>query len=171
VARIEPCGLLADDPAGLRDVWAKVEGMSATTLARARRLPQAKVDERVGGEWSYIETLRHLLFVTDAWVGDIVLEWSAPYDPLGLPPDFVHNGLELGLDLSARPTLGEVVDRRLAHQRVVRDLLSELSPDGLDRPCTKFDGRFTVLGAVQNVVFEEWAHDQYANRDLTALAG
>ena len=39
----------------------------------------------------------------------------------------------------------------------------------LDRRCTRFDGQFTVLGAVQNVIFEEWAHHVYATRDLARL--
>jgi hypothetical protein len=31
------------------------------------------------------------------------------------------------------------------------------------------DGQFLVIGALQAVVFEEWAHHEYATRDLTTL--
>lgn len=41
--------------------------------------------ERVEGEWSFIETLRHLVFATDAWVKRAILgephpgtHWTCP---------------------------------------------------------------------------------------------
>src|SRR5215211_4441379 len=37
-------------------------------VRRALALPEDLLHERVDGEWSFIETLRHLVFATDAWV-------------------------------------------------------------------------------------------------------
>ena len=43
--------------------------------------------ESVDGEWSFIETSRHLAFATDAWVRRVILGDPAPWDPLDLPWD------------------------------------------------------------------------------------
>ena len=64
--------------------------------------------EKVDGEWSFIETLRHLVFVTDTWIGMGVVGSEARH-PLGLPPHFVTNGKELGLDLESKPDLDTVL--------------------------------------------------------------
>jgi DinB superfamily len=167
-SRIAPLGLLADEPPGLRSAWKKVQGMWAPTLERARSMPGRDLDVRVNAGWSFIETLRHLIFVTDAWIGSVVLENPSPYDPIGLPPDFVTNGAELGLDGHARPSFDEVLRSRSACEFLMADLLSQMTVGELSRSCTALDGQFTVLGAVQNVIFEEWAHHQYAVRDLNA---
>jgi hypothetical protein len=120
-------------------------------------------------EWSFIETLRHLVFVTDAWINDAVLERPAAFDPLGLPPRFVTNGRELGLDLDARPSFAVVVRSRRRAMSDVRSFLATMRGDDLPRALSRFDGQFTVLGATQNVIFEEWAHNVYAERDLATL--
>ena len=48
-----------------RDLWRTVQELWAQTLARFDRLPAAARDERVDGEWSLVETLRHLVAATD----------------------------------------------------------------------------------------------------------
>jgi DinB superfamily len=166
---IRPLGLLADDPDGLRRVWASVEAAWSATIEHAATLPPGLLDERVGDGWSLLEHLRHLVFVSDAWVGMMILEEPAPYDPVGLPPHFVTNGAELGLDLDAHPSFDEVVAARNRAATRIGTLLTGLDPAELDHACTPLDGQFTVLGALQNVVFEEWAHHRYAIRDLAVL--
>ena len=168
-ARLEPLGLLADDPAGLLAAWDKIDEFWAETVARASRLREEQLNARVNGEWSFIETLRHLVHVTDAWIGDLVLEKPSPYDPIGLPPHFFKPGPELGLDLDARPSLAHVVDARRRGMAEARDAIAHVPVGGLDRCCEGFGGQFSVLGAFQNVIFEEWAHHYYAVRDLALL--
>ena len=56
------------DAAGFRAAWDAVERLWEGTVERARRLDPALLHESVGGEWSFVETLRHLSFATDAWV-------------------------------------------------------------------------------------------------------
>jgi hypothetical protein len=169
-ARIEPLGLLADDPTGLLWAWDIVQTFWSDTVARARYLGDEQVNERVNNEWSFIETLRHLINVTDAWVGEVVLEKPSPYDPIGLPPDFFTPGPELGLELDAHPSLAHVLDVRGGRMAQVRAAIGATPLDGLDRICAPFGGQFTVLGAFQNVIFEEWAHHVYAVRDLACIA-
>jgi hypothetical protein len=77
-ARIEPVGLLADDPASLLSAWDIVEAFWSDTVAKTLRLGEEQVNERVNGEWSFIQTLRHLINVTDAWIGEVVLEKPSP---------------------------------------------------------------------------------------------
>ena len=162
-------GLLADEPVGLLAAWSKVEEFWAETVGRASRLPEELLNTRVNGEWSFIETLRHLINVTDAWISDCVLEKPSPYDPIGLPPDLFTPGPELGLDLDARPSLAHVLQTRSRRMAEARDAMAHTTVDGLDRRCTRFDSQATVLGAFQNVIFEEWAHHFYAVRDLASL--
>ena len=169
-ARIEPLGLLADDPTSLTSAWDTVQVFWSDTVAQASRLGEEQLNERVNDEWSFIETLRHLINVTDAWIGEVVLEKTSPYDAIGLPPDFFTPGPELGLDLDAHPSLAHVLDVRGTRMTQVREAIAETPADGLDRICTPFGGQFTVLGAFQNVIFEEWAHHVYAVRDLARIA-
>lgn len=158
-------GLLADDPDGLLAAWAMNENAWADTVARALRLPQALLDEKVDGEWSFLETLRHLVHVTDAWILRTVQGNPHPFHTWGLPPHFV-NGRELGLDLDARPETQEVLSCRKDRLSRVRFYLASATAENLRRRCL---GGWTALGAVQVVMFEEWAHRQYAIRDLRRL--
>jgi DinB superfamily len=136
-----------------------------TTVARARRLPAEQLDVRVGDGWSFVETLRHLVFVTDGWIRRLVEEQPAPHHPFGLPPHFI-DGRTLGLDLDAHPTLDDVLHCRRERMIDVRDLVTRSTASDLQRAC---GNGFTVLGAIQVVVFEEWAHHHYATRDLAQL--
>ena len=38
------------------------------------RLPAAALDQQVSEEWSFAQTLRHLVFITDAWASRTVLD-------------------------------------------------------------------------------------------------
>ena len=67
--------------------WDTVERLWAGTVERARAFPPEQLHESVDGEWSFIETLRHLAFATDAWVRRGILGDPAPWDPLDLPWD------------------------------------------------------------------------------------
>jgi len=162
----------ADDPAGMATAWRRNTASWADTVARARRLTEARLHERVDGEWSFVETLRHLVFVTDGWMGDVVEEAPSPYHPWGLPPSFLAaEGGALGLDADADPSLDEVVEVRAERIAHVERALRGLTAEDLARRCAPRDGRFTVAGALQTVLFEEWAHQQYATRDLARLEG
>ena len=58
---------------GFREAWDVNERLWESTVERARRLPSELLHESVGGEWSFIQTLRHLAFATESWVGRCIL--------------------------------------------------------------------------------------------------
>jgi hypothetical protein len=81
--RLHPERLLLtpDDPDGVRVAWRTIEDLSTATVDRARALPPRRLDESVDGEWSYLETLRHLVFATDRWITGPVLGDPVPFHP------------------------------------------------------------------------------------------
>jgi DinB superfamily len=101
--------LRAVDPQGLAEAWALIEDVWRTTVARARTLPEASLFERVDDEWSFVETLRHLIFATDAWLLRMVRQLSHPYHPWGLAGSFLTDPASLGIDPEARPSLDDVL--------------------------------------------------------------
>jgi hypothetical protein len=107
--------------------------------------------------------------VTDGWIGGAVQGDPSPYHPLGIPPHFIRDGDRLGLDHDARPGVDEVLVCRRQRVALVRDAVRRATNHELGRLCSSRAGQFTVLGAYQVVIFEEWAHNQYATRDLTHL--
>ncbi|MFZ2048368.1 MAG: DinB family protein, partial [Trebonia sp.] len=84
-----------------RAMWDRIERLWAETVARAGRLPEPALHRRVDDEWSFVETLRHLVFATDRWAGYMILDKPVPYHPLGLPqPGYTPaDAAALGIDL------------------------------------------------------------------------
>ena len=116
------------DPDGMRAAWALVEDFSAATVERARALPSEKLDESVDGEWSFLETQRHLVFATDRWITGPVLGEKDWFHPLGMPNpplDEVPAGV---FDLDAKPTLDEVLAMRRGRMDRVAELVKASTP-------------------------------------------
>jgi hypothetical protein len=164
------------DADGFRESWAGVERGWQETLMRAADLEPDLLHERVDGEWSFVETLRHLLFVTDAWAARALLGRDAPYHPLGLPPTGMRNAA-IPNDPGARPPLAEVLGLREERVALVGGVLAGLSDDDLAGrsirvrgPGYPRAGTYPVRRCVQTLVGEEWQHRRYAERDLATLA-
>jgi hypothetical protein len=75
------------DAGGFRDAWDVIERLWRQTVGRARGMAPELLHQRVEGEWSFVETLRHLIFATDAWVKRAILGDPSPWEPLDLPHD------------------------------------------------------------------------------------
>jgi hypothetical protein len=71
------------NPEGMRAAWAALEDAWATTVTRALALPEDSLHESVNNEWSFVQTLRHLVFAMDKWFTAPVLGGS--FHPIGLP--------------------------------------------------------------------------------------
>jgi hypothetical protein len=165
------------DPDGFRTAWAVIERRWEDTVARARQLDPSLLHRSVDGEWSFIETLRHLVFATDAWVRRAILGDPHPWDPLDLPHDTFEELPGVPRDREARPTLDEVLALRRDRMDTVRDLLEGLTQEQLDghtEPVTEpgypEPESFPVAECLRCILGEEWAHREYAERDLAVLA-
>ena len=117
------------DPEGFREAWDVVERLWAGTIERARTLDPRLRHASVDGEWSFVETLRHLVFATDAWVRRGVLGDPSPWHPLGLPWDQMPDTPGIPRDRTARPSLDEVLVLRHDRMRSVRALIDGLTEE------------------------------------------
>jgi hypothetical protein len=166
-------GRRAADPDGLRPAWATVQGTWAGTLERVAALPAGTVDLRVDGEWSFAQTLRHLVLATDLWLGRAVLERDEQFHPLGLP---CAGAEEDGLDTSAfttdTPSYADVLRARAGRVAMVRDFLDTVTAQELAVPRRNpWDPgrRETTLSCLQVILKEEWEHLRFAVRDLHTI--
>jgi hypothetical protein len=164
------------DPAGFREAWDVVERMWRETVERAGRLQPDLLHESVDGEWSFIETLRHLVFATDAWIRRAVLGDPAPWDPLDLPWDEMPDTPGVPRDRAVRPSLDTVLALRRDRMATVRQVIEGLTDESLaghtkpvDAPGWPEPRSYPVRECLLVILSEEWEHRLYAERDLDAL--
>jgi hypothetical protein len=164
------------DAEGFRAAWEILERLWQRTVERARGLPSDLLHERVEDEWSFIETLRHLVFATDAWVCRAILGEASPWDPLDLPHDEMPDEPSVPRDREARPALDQVLALRADRMDRVRRVLAELTDEtlaGMTEPVTEpgypEPESFEVRRCLRAVLNEEWQHRMYVERDLDVL--
>jgi len=164
------------DPDGYREAWDILERLWGETVDRARRLPPDLLHEGVDGEWSFIETLRHLVFATDAWIRRAVLGDPAPWHPLDLPHDEMRDEPSVPRDREVRPSLDEVLALRADRMATMREVLAGLTEEQLSgtteailEPGYPESKSFAVQRCLSCIVNEEWSHRLYAERDLAVL--
>jgi|SRR5699024_7311274 len=154
----------AETPQALAAAWAKVEAAWAAALERARTMPPGAVDASVAGEWSFAQTLRHLVYATDKWLPGGALQSGEHPHPLGLN--------HAAVDERPPPSFAEVLSVRADRQAQVRALLATATLQLLDEerasPNDPSQAQ-TVRRCVQVILEEEWEHLRFATRDLDAL--
>ena len=171
-ARMRP-----SDPAGFREAWDILERLWDQTVERARGLPPELLHESVDGEWSFIETLRHLVFATDAWIGRVILGDPSPWDPLDLPWDEMPDTPGVPRDREARPSLERILALRRDRMSTVRQVIENLTDVSLAGHTEPVTGSgwpqprsYPVRECLLIILNEEWEHRLYAERDLDALS-
>jgi len=164
------------DPASFAEAWDIIERLWSGTVERARRMDPDLLDESVNDEWTFIETLRHLVFATDAWVGRAILGDTSPWEPLSLPMDEMADSPELPYDRTARPSLDVVLELRRDRMATVRQVIEGLRDATLDADTMPAEGSgwppprsYRVRECLLIVLNEEWEHRLYAERDLDEL--
>lgn len=164
------------DADGFRHAWAVLGRLWEGTVERARALPSSALDERVGGKWSFVQRLRHLVFATDSWVGRAILGDPRPWHPLGLPWEEMGDHGWIVLDRDARPTLDEVLAVRADRVSMVGRYLDALTDEQLAQltepvvaPGWPASRAYPVRQCLRIVLNEEWEHRLYAERDLALL--
>jgi hypothetical protein len=178
--RRHPVRLLirAADPVELVQGFRQLLAAWSATVERLRRMPHGSEDRRVGGEWSAVETLRHLVYVHDCWFARCCLESTRPVTGFGLVTDYVLEH-EQGLDRTANPSLDEVIARRDRQSAELDRWLSTVTADELSMPAPVPEGAGwppyargkSVLECVHVVLDEEWAHHGFCERDIALLGG
>ncbi len=170
------------DVEGLREAFTVLEEVWVPTIARARRLSPEKVHERVDGEYSFVETFRHLLFAWEAWLSRAVLPERDDYHPWGIPPDdgfaadapspvlWVRGTGFTSCDVA--PELDAVLDLRAdyfarVHAYLVSASTEDVNAPGSPPPWHQQDA--SVLYCLRVVINEEWWHHQFATRDLAVI--
>jgi uncharacterized protein YjbI with pentapeptide repeats len=169
-ARMKP-----KNASGFREAWEILERRWADTVAHARTLEPDLLHESVDDEWSFIQTLRHLCYATDAWVNRVYLGHPDPWSPLDLPFTTMRD-LEWPYDEDVRPSLDEVLVLRADRQATVRRVLADLTDERLAEETTPVEGvgwppadSYPVAEALSIVLNEEWHHRRFAERDLAVL--
>ncbi|MEE6261944.1 DinB family protein [Plantactinospora sonchi] len=162
----------ARNPDDLRAAWEALERAWAVAVERAGSLPAGAVDATVDGEWSFAQTLRHLAFATDAWLGKAILRLPQPFHPLGQPhAEYATDGFDMSVFAPGQPSLAQVLDLRAERQTMVRDFLVSVTPEQLAEPRPhpwSPEHEEPVLHCLHVIFDEEWEHLRFALRDLDA---
>ncbi|MBN9618724.1 MAG: DinB family protein, partial [Actinobacteria bacterium] len=162
------------DPAELRQAHRQLSHDWASTLEQLRAMPEGSEHQRVAGEWSAVQTLRHLVFVHDSWFRRCCLGSTQPFTAIGLASDFVPDQEEQGLDPAATPSLDEVLVVRddqsaeLEHwlASVTVDELSAVAPVPAGPGWPPYAAGKSVVECLRVVLNEEWQHHRFCVRDL-----
>jgi hypothetical protein len=158
----------ASNPEDMRATWTALEAEWAKTIALAGSLSEGALHESVGGEWSFVQTLRHLVFAMDKWFTAPVL--GDGFHPAGLPNtgfvDFPWPGLDYDSTLSVSDALAVRADRA----KRFRDYLATVAMADLERPIEVLEnGANPLRECIRTVFEEEFWHNRYAVRDLEQL--
>ena len=143
-----------------------------------RRLPETLLHERVRDEWSFVETMRHLVFADDVWVGRMLRGGPSVLRPAGSSAHR-HHRRRRHRDGARAPRLAprsrrsptctpsggpgspgcspRVTDAELPEVRT-----AVLAPEWGEES-------FTVLDCLTTVVREHADHLRFARRDLAVL--
>jgi hypothetical protein len=166
-----------DSADAFRAMWATMERLWAETVARAERLPEPVRHQRVDGEWSFVETMRHLVYCTDAWASRTVLDEPMPFHPVALPQSAypLADAAQLGMEIDAQPSYAEVMEVRADRMALVRRIVDSLSDADLGRVVARApapgypEEERAVAECLAVVMQEECEHRRYAVRDLALL--
>lgn len=167
--------IYATSAESFRSGWAIMERRWAETIERARQLPEDWLHESVDDEWSFIQTLRHVSFVSAAWIERALLEHPSPWHELDLPWDSAPEIPGLDVDRDARPGLDEVVALLRRRGAVVRDYLAVVTERDLDarvsppRPGWPDIQDHPVRDCILVTMSETYEHHQFAQRDLALV--
>jgi uncharacterized damage-inducible protein DinB len=169
--------LRSTDPADLRRAREQLQSEWRATIARLRALPEGSEHRRVGGEWSAVQTLRHLVFVHDSWFRRCCLGSATPFTPIGLASPFVPDQQEQGLDQAADPSLDDVLTVRDEQAAALEEWLtnvtaaelSEVAPVPAGPGWPPYAAGKSVLQCLQVVLNEEHEHHGFCVRDLGLL--
>lgn len=161
--------LVPTTPEAMRETWSMLEDEWAKTLGRAGALDDDRLHDSVDGEWSFVQTLRHLVFAMDKWFTAPIL--GEAFHPSGLPNSGSVDFPWPGLDYTQTPSVAEAIALRADRSARFREYLMGVTPAELERTVEVLEnGPHTVRDCIHVVFEEEFWHNRYALRDLARLA-
>ena len=161
--------LTPKDSAAAIAAWDLLEAQWVDALARADALTDEQRRRCVDGEWSFIETLRHLVMAMDKWF-TLPVHGHAEMHPMILPNDRSNDYPWPGRDVTADPDYDEVRAVRAQRAAVFGEFIASVTADELGRITTVLEnGEATVEQCLHVVFEEEFEHLRYAMRDLDRL--
>jgi hypothetical protein len=156
------------EPDAMRHGWQAFVAAWDGAIERAQRLPEEQRRASVDGEWSFIETVRHLAFATDKWFTVPIL--GGDFHPMGLPNSGSADFGWPGLDGDADPTLEDAVAAWRERAERLREHLDGVEPAALTTEVAVLENGPNAVRDCIGVVFEEHFHHlRYALRDLDRL--
>ncbi len=160
--------LRPSNPEGMRAMWAALEGEWAKTVTRANALPDDALHESVDNEWSFLQTLRHLVLAMDKWFTAPIL--GERFHTIGVPNTGSVDFPWPDLDNDVTPSVADALAVRADRATRFRDYLASVATTELTRPIDVLENGENPLQECVYTVFEEafW-HNRYAPRDLAKL--
>jgi len=156
------------DPESMRQGWHAFATAWGSTIERAQSLPEEQRHASVEGEWSFVETVRHLVFATDKWFSVPIL--GGGFHPMGLPNSGSADFGWPGIDDLANPTFEDAVAAWRDRSGQLRDHLDDIEPAALEVEVAVLENGPSAVHDCIGVVFEEhFQHLRYAGRDLDRL--
>lgn len=157
------------DRAGRLAAWDALGTAWAPVIEQARSLTTAQQHESVGGEWSFVTTMRHLVFAMDKWFSHPIAG-DACFHPFGVSNSGSVDSGWPGIDRSSDPSLEEVLAVRAAQAERFRAYLADAADTELPGEATVLEnGVVPVQDCLYVVLEEEFEHLRYAVRDLAQL--
>ena len=146
----------------------KVTEILEASIARALTFTDEQRHQRVNDEWSTTESLRHIVFVVDVWLGRTLKGEQDPFHPIGIPPHFVPRVLPgSSIDADADPSFEETCDALRGRLETLDAYCRALTADELARP---IGGHAETVAGGLGVIFDELTyHNHFINRDLDAI--
>jgi len=157
------------DSASMREGWQVISDAWVAAIERAQGLGEGQCHASVDGEWSFVQTLRHLVFATDKWFTAPIL--GGTFHAIGISNSGSVDFGWPGIDTTAAPTFDEAVAAWQDRSRQLRQYIDVVAPAALTATVDVLENGTTAVSDCIGVVFEEhFQHLRYALRDLDRLA-
>jgi hypothetical protein len=158
------------DGAGMVATCAELERVWQETIGEVRLLGDDAAHASVGGEWSVVQTLRHLVFAIDKWF-TLPLDGAEQYHPIGLPNTGSADQTWPGLNRGATPTLDEAAATFADRWARFSQFAALLTAADLQREVGVTEHGDVPIDECAYTIFEEaFEHRRYVLRDLATLA-
>ncbi len=156
------------DSSSMREGWQAIRRAWVAAIERARGLGEAQCHRSVDGEWSFVQTLRHLVFATDKWFTVPML--GGTFHEIGLPNSGSAGFGWPGIDSAVAPTFDEAVAAWQGRSEQLRQYIDGVENEALNDTVEVLENGATAVHDCVGVVFEEhFQHLRYALRDLDRL--